>query len=80
MVEVAESEDGSGWRLPAMGPGLNSHAQGTVIYDVRDTWATVKGGSTGLSRLTTGPGPGDEAGTSRPGPRRGLRSSRHADE
>ena len=49
MVYVAQNATGTGWLVPAMGAYHESYTNGTGVYDINDSWITVKGGSANVA-------------------------------
>jgi len=51
MLYVAENSDETGWVIPAMSTYTRSYSYGTIIYDVTNRWAVVKGGSGSIAQF-----------------------------
>jgi hypothetical protein len=51
MLYVAENSDETGWVVPAMSTYTRSYSYGTIIYDVTNRWAVVKGGSVSIAQF-----------------------------
>ena len=56
MLWVAENADGSGWRLPSLSNVVRSGSYGTHVYNLTESWATVKGGATCVAQFVDGEG------------------------
>jgi len=51
MLYVAENSDETGWVIPAMSTYTRSYSYGTIVYDVTNRWAVVKGGSASIAHF-----------------------------
>jgi hypothetical protein len=57
-LEAAQNADGTGWLIPAMGSYHQNYTNGTGVYDINESWITVKGGSANVADFVDANGAG----------------------